>query len=117
MAVAYRILGQTGVKVHPLCLGTMNFGGRTEAAEAGRILDAYKEVGGNFVDTANVYNDGRSEEAIGNWMKEKGARDQLVLSTKVHGRRSPHVNDAGNHRWHIVREVEHSLRRFEDGSD
>ena len=112
MAVAYRVLGRTGVKVHPLCLGTMNFGGRTEAAEAGKMLDAYKEVGGNFVDTANVYNDGRSETIIGDWMKEKGARDQLVLSTKVHARMSAHVNDAGNHRWHLVREVENSLRRL-----
>jgi aryl-alcohol dehydrogenase-like predicted oxidoreductase len=112
MAATYRVLGRTGVKVTPLCLGTMNFGGRTEQAEAFRILDAYREVGGNFVDTANVYNDGRSEEVIGNWMKERGVRDQLVLSTKVHGRRSPQVNDAGNHRWHIVREVENSLRRL-----
>jgi aryl-alcohol dehydrogenase-like predicted oxidoreductase len=112
MAATYRVLGRTGVKVTPLCLGTMNFGGRTDQAEAFRILDAYKEVGGNFIDTANVYNDGRSEEVIGNWMKERGTRDQVVLSTKVHGRRSPHVNDAGNHRWHIVREVEHSLRRL-----
>src|SRR5205814_6276735 len=63
--------------------------------------------------TANVYNDGRSEEIIGDWMKEHGGvRDRLVLSTKVHARRSPHVNDAGNHRWHIVREVENSLRRL-----
>jgi aryl-alcohol dehydrogenase-like predicted oxidoreductase len=112
MAATYRVLGRTGVKVTPLCLGTMNFGGRTDQAEAFRILDAYKEVGGNFIDTANVYNDGRSEEVIGNWMKERGTRDQVVLSTKVHGRRSAHVNDAGNHRWHIVRDVENSLRRL-----
>ena len=108
----YRILGRTGVKVSPLCLGTMNFGGRSDAAESGRILDHYLELGGNFIDTANVYNDGRSEEIIGDWMKKTGSRDRIVLSTKVHGRRSPHVNDAGNHRWHIVREVEQSLRRL-----
>ncbi|HMB95351.1 MAG TPA: aldo/keto reductase [Tepidisphaeraceae bacterium] len=108
----YRILGRTGVKVSPLCLGTMNFGGRTDSAESFRILDQYVETGGNFVDTANVYNDGRSEEVIGDWMKQRGVRDRIVLSTKVHGRRSPHVNDAGNHRWHIVREVEQSLRRL-----
>jgi aryl-alcohol dehydrogenase-like predicted oxidoreductase len=108
----YRILGRTGVKVSPLCLGTMNFGGRSDAAESQRILDHYLETGGNFVDTANVYNDGRSEEIIGDWMKQRGVRDRIVLSTKVHGRRSPHVNDSGNHRWHIVREVEQSLRRL-----
>jgi len=108
----YRLLGRTGVKVTPLCLGTMNFGGRSDAAESHRILDTYVELGGNFVDTANVYNDGRSEEVIGDWMKKTGRRDSLVLSTKVHGRRSPAINDAGNSRWHIVREVENSLKRL-----
>jgi len=108
----YRILGRTGVKVTPLCLGTMNFGGRSSAAESSKMLDQYMELGGNFVDTANVYNDGKSEEIIGDWMKHKGTRDQIVLSTKVHGRRSPRINDAGNHRWHIVREVEQSLKRL-----
>jgi aryl-alcohol dehydrogenase-like predicted oxidoreductase len=108
----YRILGRTGVKVSPLCLGTMNFGGRSSAAESKKILDHYLELEGNFIDTANVYNDGKSEEVIGQWMKERGTRDRIVLSTKVHGRRSPNVNDAGNHRWHIVREVENSLKRL-----
>ena len=108
----HRILGRTGVKVTPLCLGTMNFGGRSNAGESNRILDQYFEMGGNFIDTANVYNDGRSEQIIGDWMKNSGTRDRIVLSTKVHGRRSPHVNDAGNHRWHIVREVEQSLKRL-----
>src|ERR1700729_1503287 len=78
----HRVLGRTGVKVSPLCLGTMNFGGR-------------------------------SEEVIGDWLKNTGLRDRIVLSTKVHGRRSPHVNDAGNSRWHIVREVEQSLKRLQ----
>src|SRR5450432_4720534 len=108
----YRVLGRTGVKVSPLCLGPRNFGERTDSSESFRILDHYLETGGNFIDTANVYNDGRSEEVIGEWMKERGVRDRIVLSTKVHGRRSPQVNDAGNHRWHIVREVEQSLRRL-----
>lgn len=108
----YRVLGRTGVKVTPLCLGTMNFGGRSDAAESFKILDQYIELGGNFVDTANVYNDGRSEEIIGDWLKKTGLRDSIVLSTKVHGRRSPKINDAGNSRWHIVREVEQSLKRL-----
>ncbi len=108
----YRILGRTGVKFPPLCLGTMNFGGRSDVEESKKILNQYMELGGNFIDTANVYNDGRSEQVIGDWMKETGNRDRIVLSTKVHGRRSPNINDAGNHRWHIVREVENSLRRL-----
>jgi aryl-alcohol dehydrogenase-like predicted oxidoreductase len=90
----------------------MNFGGRSDVTESGKILSQYLELGGNFIDTANVYNDGRSEEIIGNWMKDTGTRDRIVLSTKVHGRRSPQINDAGNSRWHIVREVEQSLRRL-----
>ena len=108
----HRILGRTGVKVSPLCLGTMNFGGRSDAAESNRILNQYIELGGNFIDTANVYNDGRSEEVIGDWLKSTKLRDRIVLSTKVHGRRSPHPNDGGNSRWHIVREVEQSLKRL-----
>lgn len=110
--MTYRILGRTGVKVSPICLGTMNFGKRTDTAEAGKILDAYVEAGGNFIDTANVYNAGASESIIGDWLTKTGRRDRVVLSTKVHGRRSDHVNDAGNHRWHIVREVEQSLKRL-----
>jgi aryl-alcohol dehydrogenase-like predicted oxidoreductase len=110
--MTYRILGRTGVKVHPICLGTMNFGGRSNPEASITMLNAYFEAGGNFVDTANVYNDGRSEEIIGDWITQTGRRDQIVLSTKVHGRKSDHVNDAGNHRWHIVREVENSLRRL-----
>ena len=108
----HRILGRTGVKVSPLCLGTMNFGGRSDAEESAAVLDAYAAGGGNFIDTANVYNDGRSEEIVGDWLDRNNKRDEVVLSTKVHGRRSDRVNDAGNHRWHIVREVEQSLRRL-----
>ena len=108
----YRVLGRTGVKVHPICLGTMNFGGRSSAEESHGILNAYLDAGGNFIDTANVYNDGKSEAIIGDWLEASGKRDQIVLSTKVHGRRSDHINDAGNHRWHIVREVEQSLKRL-----
>ena len=109
---SFRVLGRTGVKVSPLCLGTMNFGGRSDPAESAAVLDAYAAGGGNFIDTANVYNDGRSEEIVGDWMKSSGKRDEVVLSTKVHGRRSDRINDAGNHRWHVVREVEESLRRL-----
>ena len=110
--MSHRILGRTGVRVSPLCLGTMNFGGRTDAPESHAILDAYLQLGGNFIDTANVYNAGQSEQVIGDWMASRSTRDKIVLSTKVHGRVSPHINDAGNSRWHIVREVERSLKRL-----
>jgi aryl-alcohol dehydrogenase-like predicted oxidoreductase len=112
MAMPYRILGRTGVKVFPLCLGTINFGYRTPREQSFEMMDAYVASGGNFIDTANSYSDGRTEALIGDWMKERGTRDRVVLSTKVWNRRSEHVNDQGCHRWHIVREVENSLRRL-----
>lgn len=90
----------------------MNFGGRSSAQASAAMLDGYVAAGGNFVDTANVYNDGASERIVGEWLRSTGRRDEVVLSTKVHGRRSERVNDAGNHRWHIVREVEESLKRL-----
>ncbi|MEM7681255.1 MAG: aldo/keto reductase [Planctomycetota bacterium] len=108
----HRVLGRTGVKVHPICLGTMMFGSRASTDASHDILRAYLDAGGNFIDTANVYNDGRSEEIVGDYLHAQGLRDRVVLSTKVHGRRSDHVNDQGNHRWHIVREVEASLKRL-----
>ncbi|MBB6429611.1 aldo/keto reductase [Algisphaera agarilytica] len=108
----YRVLGRTGVKVHPLCLGTMNFGSFTPPEDAHAILNAYTEGGGNFVDTANVYNNGQSESIIGDWMANENNRDEFVLSTKVHGKRGENINQQGNHRWHIVREVEESLKRL-----
>ena len=108
----HRILGRTGVKVHPICLGTMMFGGRADASASYKMMDAYADAGGNFIDTANVYNDGVSETIVGDWLGQKGKRDQTVLSTKVHGQRGDHINDGGNHRWHIVREVEESLKRL-----
>ncbi|MEM1107589.1 MAG: aldo/keto reductase [Planctomycetota bacterium] len=108
----YRVLGRTGVKVHPLCLGTMNFGSYSSPEESHAILNAYTDGGGNFVDTANVYNNGQSESIIGDWMADTGNRDEIILSTKVHGPRGENVNHAGNHRWHIVREVEESLKRL-----
>ena len=74
MAVEYRILGRTGVKVFPLCLGTINFGYRTGREESFAIMDAYVEAGGNFIDTANSYSDGRTESLVGDWMKERSVR-------------------------------------------
>ncbi|MEO0515652.1 MAG: aldo/keto reductase [Planctomycetota bacterium] len=76
------------------------------------IRDAYADGGGNFIDTANVYNDGQSEAIIGDWLAKQNNRDEIVLSTKVHGQRGDNINQQGNHRWHIVREVEESLKRL-----
>ena len=64
----YRRLGHTGLKVSSLCLGAMTFGRETSAQESYRMLDCFKEAGGNFIDTANVYSAGTSEEILGRWL-------------------------------------------------
>ena len=110
---SYRMLGRSGLKVSPLCLGTMTFGETwgAEEAESRRIFDAYVDRGGNFIDTAGYYAQGRSEELTGKFAAAK--RDRLVLSTKYSlptGKGDP--NAAGNSRKSMVRSVEDSLRRL-----
>jgi aryl-alcohol dehydrogenase-like predicted oxidoreductase len=107
----YRTLGDTGVKVTPLCLGAMMFGawGNTESI---RIIHRALDAGINFVDTADVYARGESEEIVGKALK--GRRDSIVLATKAHGAMDDHdPNMAGNTRRWIVQEVENSLRRLQ----
>ncbi len=106
----YRTLGQAGVNVSPLCLGCMNFGRATAEDESIRIIDAAIDAGINFLDTANVYSAGVSEEIVGKAIADK--RDRVVLATKVHGRMGDGPNDRGNSRYHIVRQVDESLRRL-----
>ncbi|GAC1456497.1 MAG: aldo/keto reductase [Ktedonobacterales bacterium] len=109
----YRKLGRTGVKVSPLCLGTMMFGqrGNSDHADCIRIIHRALDAGVNFVDTANVYSNGESEEIVGQALR--GRRDQVVLATKVHFEMGSGPNDQGNSRAHILREVENSLRRLQ----
>jgi aryl-alcohol dehydrogenase-like predicted oxidoreductase len=109
----YRTLGRTGVRVSPLCLGAMNFGGPTSEADSIAIIDAAIEGGINFIDTANVYNAGESERIVGEALKRNGQRDQIVLATKVHGVIGPGPNDRGNSRYHIIKSCEDSLRRLQ----
>jgi aryl-alcohol dehydrogenase-like predicted oxidoreductase len=108
----YRTLGRTGVKVSTHCLGAMMFGpwGNTDEDECIRIIHTALDAGINFVDTADVYGEGRSEEIVGKALK--GRRDEVVLATKVHGRMGKGINDEGNSRLWIMREVENSLRRL-----
>jgi len=82
----YRSLGRTGVMVSPLCLGTMNFGGRTDEETSIAIINRAIEAGINIIDTADVYSGTKSEIAVGKALVENGKRDQIVLTTKVHGR-------------------------------
>ncbi len=100
----YRTLGRTGVNVSAIGLGCMMFGGRTSPEDSYEIIDYALDQGVNFLDTANVYNGGRSEEAVGEALKRNGRRDSVFLATKVHGRMSPAPNDLGNSRYHIVSE-------------
>ena len=108
-----RELGRTGVSVSPLCLGTMMFGawGNTDHDDSIRIIHRALDAGINFVDTADVYSRGESEEIVGKALKG-GRRDHVVLATKVHGKMGDDPNEFGNSRRWIVREVENSLRRL-----
>jgi 1-deoxyxylulose-5-phosphate synthase len=108
----YRTLGRTGVRVSPLCLGAMNFGGPTGEEDSIRIIDEALDAGINFIDTANVYNGGESEKVVGRALARDGKRDQVVLATKVHGEMGPGPNERGNSRYHIIRACEDSLRRL-----
>ncbi len=110
----YRSLGRTGVQVSELCLGCMNFGGKTSPEDSYDIIDRAIDAGINFLDTANVYSRGRSEEVVGEALKRNGQRDQIVLATKVHGRMADDDPNAwGNHRRHIIEQCEASLRRLQ----
>ena len=108
----YRRLGNSGVLVSPLCLGTMNFGGPTPEDESIRMIHRSLEVGLNFIDTANMYNKGESERTVGKALGS-GHRANVILATKVHFPQSDDPNDRGNSRRHILQAVEASLRRLE----
>ncbi|MGK7875595.1 MAG: aldo/keto reductase [Xenococcaceae cyanobacterium] len=112
----YRLLGHSGLRVSPLCLGTMTFGTEwgwgADLEESRRILDVYADRGGNFIDTANVYTNGSSERFLGELLQ--GRRDRFVLGTKYSLNTDPtNPNAGGNHRRSLVRAVEDSLRRLE----
>lgn len=112
----YVRLGGTGLRVSPLCLGCMMFGswGNPDHEEGIRTIHAGLAAGINFLDTANVYSAGESEEIVGKALK--GRRDQVVLATKFHGRMGNGPNDYGNTRRHIFQAVDDSLRRLQTDS-
>jgi aryl-alcohol dehydrogenase-like predicted oxidoreductase len=110
----YRSLGRTGAQVSELCLGCMMFGDRTDEASSFDIIDRAIDSGINFLDTANVYSRGASEEVVGRVLKRNGKRERVVLATKVHGRMDDEdPNAAGNHRRHVIEQCEASLRRLQ----
>jgi aryl-alcohol dehydrogenase-like predicted oxidoreductase len=114
MAIEHRKLGSTGVSVSPLCLGAMMFGawGNTDHDESIAIIHRALDAGINFIDTADVYSRGESEEIVGKALAG-GRREQVVLATKVHGRmHDSDPNQFGNSRRWIVQELENSLKRL-----
>ncbi|MFD8558371.1 aldo/keto reductase [Streptosporangium canum] len=113
MTMHYRILGGTGIEVSAHCLGTMMFGaaGNSDHDECVRIIHAALDQGINFVDTADMYSAGESEEIVGKALR--GRRDDIVLATKVHFRMGEGPNRSGNSRRWIVKEVEESLKRLQ----
>jgi len=113
----YRILGSSGLRVSPLALGAMTFGSDwgwgADATESRKLFDRYADLGGNFLDTANVYTNGSSESLVGEFVQARGDRDRWVIATKYTGTMSPSdPNAGGNHRKSLVRSVDASLRRL-----
>jgi len=109
--VEYRFLGKTGLKVSELALGAMTFGRETSEQDSHRMLDRFVEVGGNFIDTADIYSVGGSEKVIGTWLKSK-SRTSLILATKTRYAMSADPNDVGLSRKHILDAIDASLKRL-----
>lgn len=109
----YRTLGNSGAVVSNYALGTMTFGSESSEDESQAILDQYTEAGGNFIDTADVYSAGVSEEIIGRWLAQRpGALDRIVLATKGRFPMGEGPNDLGTSRRHLMRALDNSLRRL-----
>lgn len=119
MAIETTRLGSTGMKVSRVCLGTMTFGNQASEETAFAIMDAADEAGITFFDTADAYPlggdpeaRGRTEEIVGKWLRERGARERIVLATKARNPMGPGPNDGGLSRKHLISACEASLRRL-----
>ncbi len=107
----YKKMGRTGLKVSTFCLGTMNFGSQVDEKGAIQIMERALDAGVNFIDTADVYTGGRSEEIVGKVLRDK--RDSIVLATKVGAKLGEGANVSGLSRKHIMKGIENSLRRLQ----
>lgn len=112
----YRQLGRSGMRVSPLCVGTMSFGNRTDEETAIQIVNEGLDAGVNFFDSADVYSRGVSEEYLGKAFVQNGRRDEAVIATKAVWKMGPGPNDWGASRYHLTRAVEASLRRLQTDS-
>lgn len=117
--VQIRQLGRTGLKVSEICLGTMTFGNQADETTAFSIMDVADAAGVTFFDTADVYplggdpeTRGRTEEIVGRWLRERGARERIVLATKCAGTMGDGPNDGGLSRKHVISACDASLRRL-----
>ena len=111
--IEYRLLGHTGVKVSPLCLGTANFADPTPEDEAHRIVDAAIDAGINLIDTGDSYAHGEAERYLGNALRANGRRDDVLIATKMHFPMGPGPNDRDNSYLNVIRACEASLRRLQ----
>ena len=109
----YRLLGRTGVKIAPLCLGSDNFANPTPEAESIAMIERAMDAGINLIDTSNSYAKGESERIIGRALAASGRRDQVLVATKAHYPTGPGPNDCGNSRLHLMKACEESLKRLQ----
>lgn len=108
-------LGRSGLYVSRICMGTMTFGNEADQEASFRILDRFIELGGTFIDTADQYTRGASEEIVGRWLTSRGLRERIILATKVYAPLGPGPNDGYLSRYHILKACEDSLRRLQTG--
>ena len=114
-------MGRTGLLVSEFCLGTMQFGWTADESASFRVMDAFLDAGGTFIDTADIYTNwageashaGKSEEIIGRWLRNKGVRRDIILATKVRGRMTPGPNGEGLSRKRVIECCDDSLRRLQ----
>ncbi len=116
----YVKLGNTGIKISQVVLGSNQMGWRIDEKTSFEVMDKAVELGINAIDTANIYGKwgensypGKSEEIIGNWINERGNREDIVLATKLYGEMSENVNDRGLSRKHIHKALKGSLKRLQ----
>jgi aryl-alcohol dehydrogenase-like predicted oxidoreductase len=108
----YRFMGRTGMKVSELCFGTQTFGWGADEPTAHRMADMFIGAGGNFFDTSNIYNEGKSETMLGSWLAKQPDRSKLVIASKVFFPAGDGPNDTGLSRKHIMTQIDESLRRL-----
>jgi len=107
----YKFLGDTGIQISQLCMGTMTFGNEADKSESAALFRRCRDVGINFFDCANVYSQGKAEEILGELIKS--SRDEIIITTKVYGKMGDDINSQGCSRRNIIASAEASLKRLQ----